>query len=638
MHKPKFEGRVGEIRPSQLMFSYGVGASVDLPQITVLVMGLDDWPLSQMGANEVSEERLRLAVRQATGAPIERLLLPPPRPDDAPARLGNPDDKVGIPVAPFPRWMRCPRCNKLAPVESGLFDFKPDSFRPDRARYVHLNCSKSKFAPTVLPARFLVACENGHLDDFPWIEYVHSGTPCNAPQLELFEVGTAGNAASINVTCKNCGAYNNMGRAFEHNNDDKGKGGYQFSCRGRHPHLRSKAEGCQATIRPILLGASNAWFPITLSAFSIPGATDALGQLVEENWALLDKVTSLDVLKAFRLIGKLNAFAAFDDDDELMGAIEAQRAGSDDEASDLLDLKTPEWEVFSHPAGAPENADFKLREVGAPQGFEDIFERTVLVERLREVHSLLGFTRIESPRDFDDISQLPPDRWVPLSRNDEELSWLPTVEVRGEGIFLQLRESALQAWLSQPEIAKYDEVWQRANARWRASRGLEMTAIVPQLMWARYVLLHSLSHALMRQICLECGYSSASVRERIYWQEADVAEGKEAMAGLLIYTAAPDAEGTLGGLVALGEPESLGYHLRSALEEMRLCASDPICAEHRPGDGLASEQMPELHGSACHACGFAPETSCERGNKFLDRSVLVETFDAPVPPFFGGLD
>ena len=137
----------------------------------------------------------------------------------------------------------------------------------------------------------------------------------------------------------------------------------------------------------------------------------------------------------------------------------------------------------------------------------------------------------------------------------------------------------------------------------------------------------------MRQLCLECGYAGASVRERIYWQERDETEGKDAMAGILLYTAAPDAEGTLGGLVALGEPESLGYHLRAAFEELRICASDPICSEHRPGGDGA-----ELHGSACHACLFAPETSCERGNKFLERGVLVPTFDPQITPFFPARD
>ncbi|OQA18663.1 MAG: hypothetical protein BWY63_01970 [Chloroflexi bacterium ADurb.Bin360] len=98
---------------------------------------------------------------------------------------------------------------------------------------------------------------------------------------------------------------------------------------------------------------------------------------------------------------------------------------------------------------------------------------------------------------------------------------------------------------------------------------------------------------------------------------------------MLIYTAAPDSEGTLGGLVSLGEPEQLRRHLLSALRGAHLCASDPLCAE-----GLPGQQGMTLHGAACHACLFAPETSCERGNKYLDRSTLVETVECPDLAFF----
>ncbi|MGC1719122.1 MAG: DUF1998 domain-containing protein [Isosphaeraceae bacterium] len=143
----------------------------------------------------------------------------------------------------------------------------------------------------------------------------------------------------------------------------------------------------------------------------------------------------------------------------------------------------------------------------------------------------------------------------------------------------------------------------------------------------RYVLLHSLSHALIRQFAMECGYSTASIRERIYSHPPG--GGKEPMAGILLYTAAPDSEGTLGGLVARGEPMALGRHLDQALEAMRLCASDPLCAEHHPiKDGLT------LHGAACHACLFLSETSCERGNKYLDRYVLVSTVESAELAFF----
>jgi hypothetical protein len=127
---------------------------------------------------------------------------------------------------------------------------------------------------------------------------------------------------------------------------------------------------------------------------------------------------------------------------------------------------------------------------------------------------------------------------------------------------------------------------------------------------------------------MEAGYSSASIRERIY---ADDGSGDAPpMAGLLLYTAAPDSEGTLGGLVSLGEPDRLGRLIRLALEQIRLCASDPLCGEHRPAqDGTSS-----LHGAACHACMFSPETSCERGNKYLDRGFLVQTIGGGNVPFF----
>ena len=103
------------------------------------------------------------------------------------------------------------------------------------------------------------------------------------------------------------------------------------------------------------------------------------------------------------------------------------------------------------------------------------------------------------------------------------------------------------------------------------------------------------------------------------------------MAGLLLYTAAPDGEGILGGLVSQGDPRRLGRLIKHALEAMQLCTSDPLCAEHQPGrDGMAS-----LHGAACHAWLFAPETACERGDKYLERSLLTVTLGSSLAPFFG---
>jgi len=143
---------------------------------------------------------------------------------------------------------------------------------------------------------------------------------------------------------------------------------------------------------------------------------------------------------------------------------------------------------------------------------------------------------------------------------------------------------------------------------------------------ARFVLLHSLAHALINELAIRCGYSSASIRERIYSRPPG--EGLDPMAGLLL--SAPDAEGTLGGLVSLGRSSELGPIITAALERARLCSSDPLCSEHR-----ATTSEDALHNAACHACLFLSETSCERGNRYLDRSALVDTFAGHGDAFFG---
>ena len=101
------------------------------------------------------------------------------------------------------------------------------------------------------------------------------------------------------------------------------------------------------------------------------------------------------------------------------------------------------------------------------------------------------------------------------------------------------------------------------------------------------------------------------------------------MAGVLVSTAAPDSDGTLGGLAQLGQPERLSQLIAQALARARICASDPLCAEHVPTHDRS------LHGAACHACAFVAETSCEIGNRYLDRSLLIPTLAGADLSFFG---
>jgi hypothetical protein len=389
-------------------------------------------------------------------------------------------------------------------------------------------------------------------------------------------------------------------------------------CRGRWPHLRKFDEDpCASQQKSILLGASNSWFPMMLSVLSIPSTPDKLGQLIEQNWAELEECESARDVKMKRKL--LRGMASYSEE-QIWQAVENKKSGPDASEDEAADLRDPEWMVFSKPDPNLNSRDFKLRVVDPPQSYGHVLEKVVLAERLREVRALIGFTRIESPGDYSDLSDFPQEQRVQLSRKAPR--WVPTSEVRGEGVFLHFSESAIQDWLEK--TGSLDADFFEAHRRWRTARGLKPDEGYPTL---RYVLLHSLAHALIRQFSLECGYTTASIRERIYSRPAGT--DQEPMAGILLYTAAPDSEGTLGGLVSLGEPKILGRHLDQALESIRLCASDPLCAEHHPyRDSLS------LHGAACHACLFLPETSCERGNKYLDRSVLVKTVAKDSLAFF----
>jgi len=608
---------LGELRPSQLIFTFGIGSLVDLPNMSALVMGLDDWDTRY--CKEIEEDRLIAAVQKRLGAQMNRLYMPPIKLDSMDRDPTAP--AIGVPVVPFPRWMRCSLCDTLATVESGVFKLIQDPYRPDRTEYVHQGCLKSQGgrSPSALSVRFLLACREGHLTDFSWLSFVHKGNvPCRPATLSMREFGASGDASDIIVKCHTCGTERRMADAFDP--------AAEYACAGHHPHLRLVENDCKEKAKPILLGASNSWFPIALSALSIPRATDKLGKLVEEQWAKLMNANSLAKLGFYReeqqnYQSLIPLFAEFTDE-EIWVAIEEKRAGQQS-ALPAEDLKLPEWMAFSNPDSSKENRDFKLKRVSPPKGFEAFIEDTVLVERIREVRTLLGFTRIESNADFAEATIIQDGRMTKLCR--ENPSWLPAAEVRGEGLFLRIREDVLLAWQAKDEVKQLEQEFLESHKAWRRLRKLE--PVQDGFPGIRLILLHSLSHALMRQIVLDCGYTASSVRERLY--SRNPGEDGGPMAGILLYTAAPDSEGTLGGLVELGDPLTLGRHLQQALESMRLCASDPLCSEHRP-DTLGRG----IHGACCHACQFAAETSCERGNRYLDRSVLVDTFSARGTAFF----
>ncbi|PJM94020.1 DUF1998 domain-containing protein [Streptomyces sp. CB01373] len=606
--------RVGAVRPSHLMFTAGIGSLVDMPNFSVLVRGLDSWNYSGVTDYDIDEPRLRAAVNRSLQrygrGQIDQLRAAPWLEGGDTDPRGFAAQGVGVPVAPFPQWLRCTACNILAAVDSDEFAFVNTNPRaPHEARFVH-DCKRGK--PLAVAARFTLVCTNGHLDEFPYTAYVHHGRPCGRmprPKLRMKDHG-GNQAANVTIECVACGGKRNIREAM----GEKGRRKLP-QCRGRHPHLGTyEPNGCDRDPVLMVAGASNQWFPLTLSALALPkGQGGDIDKLLEDHWPELRTITDrgqLDFMAGLPAYGFLKEFDA----DAVFAAVVARKQGSEGPAPSApevqADLFGPEWDALSGPVPTPSD-DFALRQVAVPAHLGDFFSDLRQVERLREARALIGFTRLDAP---DPESPEIATR-VELSRGRQR--WVPASEVRGEGIFLRLRDDLMADWVARMEKSPQMEAHREAYGRFRVNRKSDrMTSdFDPHQGWPgpRYIALHTLSHLLIRTIALECGYNSASLAERIY-----AGDDQNPRTGILIYTAVPDSEGTLGGLVSLAEEREFERIVRRALADAGHCSADPLCSERLPHD-------PEdyLHGAACHVCLFVSETTCERGNRFLDRRFLA---------------
>lgn len=241
--------------------------------------------------------------------------------------------------------------------------------------------------------------------------------------------------------------------------------------------------------------------------------------------------------------------------------------------------------------------DWKSLSEKSPQGFRskqiiNAIDQVIAVNRLKEIMVMEGFNRMGG-------QIVPPDI---VGQSD----WLPSLELYGEGIFFTLRETVLKNWESQPAIIERADDFDR---RYQASRKKNEPDITVD---PRFLLLHTISHILIRELETEAGYPAASLKERIYSSRS----GKVPMAGILIYVAVPDVVGSLGGVSELANPVRFLRLITRLFEHGEWCSLDPVCSEHE-GQG------PSLRNrAACHACALVPEPSCAYSNGLLDRIFL----------------
>ena len=533
-----------------------------------------------------------------TGVVAPQLFAPPPA-------SNNPQDPaLGIGAWRFPEWF-------VVQEASGGDE------RERSRRLVHRKALDEKWrfdGRQVVATRFVRACPKGHVDDLDWRRFVHGPEDSCRRQLWLDERGTSGDLADLVVRCE-CGKSRGLYEATLLEANPLG------TCLGTRPWLGSNSqEGCQLPSRLLIRTASNAYFPQVLSVLSLPDRGTAVESAVADVWddlQIVDTAADLAFIKKKpRIAEKLALFT----DEEVLAAIREAKAGAMAERP----VKHVELDaLLAAPEGfgddVPINRDFHARLLPAhtwrhsPRSSG--VQAVVQLHRLREVLTLIGFTRLEAVTpdlngEYDSDVQRAEIALVP--------QWFPAVENRGEGIFIQLRTNAINAWLQRPETGRRLNELARGHERWLEGRKAQR--LFPG---GAYILLHTLAHLLIQSVSMRCGYPASSIRERIY---ADNMGGRY---GLLLYTGSPDAEGTLGGLVE--QARYLEDHLAQALRAGELCSNDPICAQHRPDESVDNRW---LLGAACHGCALLAETSCEMRNDYLDRALVVPTIGVADAAFF----
>jgi hypothetical protein len=468
---------------------------------------------------------------------------------------------------------------------------------------------------SVVPVRFVRACRKGHIGDINWYQFAHRVNPeCRRP-LWIDERGTSGDLAEVVIRCE-CGEERRLSEGTVT--------GVLGRCIGDRPWLGPNSredDGCDEMNRLLVRHASNAYFPQVMSVISLPDRNETLDKAVNQVWEnFLQYVETIDELRKERAKKPpvKNALEGFTDE-EVFQEIEV-RKGNEAEAP-AQSVKQAEFEVLSNTkeSSGADTPDGEFFARGLPKSEWDArwmgsVERVVLVHRLREVVAQVGFTRFEAiTPDVEGELQIGVQA-APLAR---EVSWLPAVENRGEGVFVQFKKEAIDAWLARPAVKEREARLRLGFESWLGQHSQSRREF-PRM---SYYLLHSLSHLLLTAVSLECGYPASSIRERVYALDSGY--------GILLYTGTPDAEGTLGGLVEAGR--CIARHLQAALELGRLCSNDPVCAQHEP---QSPHECRFLHGAACHGCLLVAETSCEQHNDFLDRSLVVSTVEALGAEFF----
>ncbi|MBT5251325.1 MAG: hypothetical protein HOL62_01285 [Candidatus Marinimicrobia bacterium] len=604
------------VRSSQLITTWGIGSIQSFPNDdSFMLLGLDAWEYLFSNPQEFDMDRLKehtiIENRLARRLRVRSFRKP---------IIFNSKEPTPMPYVRFPNWHYCPRCGHLERLRPNqhrnLKNPHPSTVCPK----IYDECKNNKHDIQLIPSRFVLICENGHIDDFDykyWLKREAKGELKKDVKLRLKRGRNTSSIFQMSVECTANKVETKLDNLFKfYNTSDKGE-----KCNGAMPWLgiygwdKDNCEDCDSSYTITYRNSLNVHSKIIQSSISIPSQDEMLPDSVIEDinerlsYFIEDPSsisTEAQIQSDKTNISKL----------QIESYINSLVDSINDEEVDEVAFRNDEYQILKSGGGNKNDKLFFAESNFSPfknKILNKLIKSVSTVHRLTETSAFVGFNRLVSGEipllsKEEDLEKLKSK----LSRSSH-INWLPAYQSKGEGIFIDFNSDSINKWInSKNTLLRTKKIEENYNKN-RIDRGKETINLNPA-----YPLIHSFSHLLIEKLSYHCGYGAASLKEKIYTNICLDDDIK--MSGILIYTIG-GGDGSLGGLSNLSKSEDLEKIIIQSLLDSVWCSSDPICIESEgQGNGLCNL-------AACHNCLLIPETSCESFNVLLDRKLLIDVND-----------
>jgi len=522
----------------------------------------------------------------------------------------------------FPEWMYCPNCERFKHIKDWWNGWNQtlqkhkeqnigDKFIKPKCYHCYeeaKNKNKKKKYYELEQVRFIMTAPNGEIRDLPWdywnraeknvkeedadggnIRMNWSEKCCEKQDLRYLRSETFADLAGIRVKCMNPEC------------KSKGK---EVTLAGLFGLRMGKEPAKQ--FKPVIRTSNSVYYPLCINSIYLPKKNQEIKQ---EDKAKIRNLLKNDVAKEI-------IYSTFSNyDKQAIDDFADEREVSDFEAEIQYRLKEYNF-ILEHPNyKEAENSNLTYENQITDSLFDFGISSLIKVKRLKLTTVQTGYTRQE-PFDKDlflrDGDEQTPIKIKYTSSQADNTHYLLATESFGEGIFIDLDKSKVDEWFNKhySETPAFKQRIEILQERISLSEIISKNKFENNKHLAKFVLVHTLSHILVKELEFLCGYAATSLNERLFVDS-------EKMQGILLYTVA-GSEGSYGGIITQSNPNSFKKILESALFRSSDCASDPVCY-HSDGQGIGGMNL-----AACYSCALLPETSCEEFNSFLDRALLID--------------